>query len=51
MVQDSAVESQLKSMKSLIGRLGDGALNTAFEKASEGQYGQFQWKGMIYPQE
>jgi len=41
----------LNKMQSLLQELGDNALNQAFEKAMAGQYGQFQWKGMVYPQE
>jgi len=38
----------LDKMQNLLSTLGDDALNKAFEKARKGQYGQFQWKGMIY---
>lgn len=41
----------LNKMEDLLKELGDDALNRAFEKARRGQYGQFQWKGMVYPQE
>jgi hypothetical protein len=48
MVDDSNVKPHLDSLKSLINELQDEALNRAFDKACEGQYGQFQWKGMVY---
>lgn len=48
MVEDSNVKPHLNSLKSLINELDDEPLNFAFNKACEGQYGQFQWKGMIY---
>lgn len=49
MVDDS--KEQLVTMQSLLTELGDDALNQAFERAMRGQYGQFQWKGMVYQQE
>jgi hypothetical protein len=48
MVEDTTVKPELERMQALIGELGDEALNKAFEKARCGQYGQFQWKGMVY---
>ncbi|MGI0480813.1 AAA family ATPase [Geminocystis sp. CENA526] len=48
MVDDSNVKPHLDSLKSLINELQDEPLNRAFDKACEGQYGQFQWKGMVY---
>lgn len=48
MVEDSNVKPHLDSLKSLINELQDEPLNRAFAKACEGQYGQFQWKGMVY---
>lgn len=51
MVEDSLVREPLEQMKVLIGELGDEPLTQAFEKACQGQYGQFQWKGMVYQQQ
>lgn len=48
MVEDSNVKPHLDNLKSLISELQDEPLNRAFDKACEGQYGQFQWKGMVY---
>ncbi|MDB9312245.1 AAA family ATPase [Spirulina sp. CS-785/01] len=48
MVEDATVREALDKMHSLIAELGDEALNKAFEQARQGQYGQFQWKGMVY---
>jgi 5-methylcytosine-specific restriction endonuclease McrBC GTP-binding regulatory subunit McrB len=48
MVEEKNVKEELKKIERLISQLGDEALNQAFEKAREGQYGQFQWKGMVY---
>ncbi len=48
MVEDSNVKPHLDELKTLINELQDEPLNRAFEKACEGQYGQFQWKGMVY---
>lgn len=50
MVEDSLVREALEQMKALISELGDEPLTQAFEQACQGQYGQFQWKGMVYPQ-
>ena len=50
MVEESNVKEALEQMQALLSELGDEALNQAFEKARQGQYGQFQWKGMVYPQ-
>lgn len=51
MVEEKNVKDALDDMERLISGLGDNALNQAFEKARKGQYGQFQWKGMVYPQD
>lgn len=48
MVEDSKVKPQLEKFKTLIDKLEDESLKQAFELACHGQYGQFQWKGMIY---
>ncbi len=48
-VEDHTVQPHLHQMQLLIDEFGDKALTDAFEKACAGQYGQFQWKGMIYP--
>jgi predicted nucleic acid-binding Zn-ribbon protein len=48
MVEDSNVKPQLDRLKNLIAELGDESLKQAFQVACQGQYGQFQWKGMIY---
>lgn len=48
-VEDHTVQPYLHQMQLLIDEFGDKALTDAFEKACAGQYGQFQWKGMIYP--
>ena len=49
MIEDN--REALDKMQNLLQELGDDALNEAFRKAKLGQYGQFQWKGMVYPQE
>ena len=49
MIEDN--REALGKMQNLLQELGDDALNEAFKKAMLGQYGQFQWKGMVYPQE
>ncbi len=49
MIEDN--REALDRMQNLLQELGDDALNEAFRKAKLGQYGQFQWKGMVYPQE
>lgn len=51
MVEEKKVKEALDKMESLLSQLNDEPLNKAFKKAREGQYGQFQWKGMIYPQD
>ena len=51
MVEESKVKEELNKLEILLSGLGDDALNKAFKKAREGQYGQFQWKGMVYPQD
>jgi hypothetical protein len=51
MVEEKNVKDALDDMERLISGLGDNALNQAFDKARNGQYGQFQWKGMVYPQD
>lgn len=51
MVEDSLVREALEQMKVLISEFGDEPLTQAFEQACQGQYGQFQWKGMVYPQQ
>jgi 5-methylcytosine-specific restriction endonuclease McrBC GTP-binding regulatory subunit McrB len=51
MVEDTTVKPVLDKMEALLSELQDDALNQAFEKARNGQYGQFQWKGMVYQQE
>jgi hypothetical protein len=51
MVEEKNVKEALDRMESLLSQLNDEPLNQAFKKAREGQYGQFQWKGMIYPQD
>ena len=51
MVEEKNVEEALDRMESLLSQLNDEPLNKAFKKAREGQYGQFQWKGMVYSQD
>jgi hypothetical protein len=51
MVEEKNVKEALDKMESLLSQLNDEPLNRAFKKAREGQYGQFQWKGMVYPQD
>jgi hypothetical protein len=51
MVDETEVRENLDKMQFLLAELGDEALNAAFEKARIGQYGQFQWKGMVYSQD
>ena len=50
MVEEKNVKEALDNMGILLSELNDDALNQAFKKAREGQYGQFQWKGMVYRQ-
>ena len=50
MVEEKNVKEALDRMESLLSELNDDALDQAFKKAREGQYGQFQWKGMVYRQ-
>jgi chromosome segregation ATPase len=40
---------ELDQLSELIKRIGDEPLTKAFEVAKEGSFGQFQWRGMIYP--
>lgn len=40
--------TELDEMKRLIQELDDPALTEAFDRAKQGRYGQFQWKGMLY---
>jgi len=42
---------ELEEMKQLIDELNDPPLNGAFEKARNSSTGQFEWKGLIYPEE
>lgn len=51
MVEETEGKTALDRMQTLLSELGDEALNEAFKKARQGQYGQFQWKGMIYRQD
>ena len=51
MVEEKNVKKALDTLESLLSQLNDEPLNQAFKKACEGQYGQFQWKGMVYPQD
>ncbi|TYQ29255.1 AAA family ATPase [Pseudanabaena sp. UWO310] len=51
MVDESSVKEELDKMQKLLVSLGDPDLNEAFAKARTGQYGQFQWKGVVYRQE
>ena len=51
MVEETESRKALNKMQSLLSELGDDALNQAFENARKGQYGQFQWKGMVYHQD
>ena len=51
MVEEKNVKKALDTLESLLSQLNDEPLNQAFKKAREGQYGQFQWKGMVYPQD
>ncbi len=51
MVEEKNVKEALDKMESLLSQLNDEPLNQAFKKARDGQYGQFQWKGMVYPQD
>ncbi|MGY6530601.1 MAG: AAA family ATPase [Cyanobacterium sp.] len=48
MVEDSNVKPHLDRLKNLVDELGDESLKQAFTVACNGQYGQFQWKGMVY---
>ena len=50
-LEDTTVNNELEKMGALIDKLNDTALKTAFEKAKQGRYGQFQWKGMVYQNE
>ena len=51
MVEEKNVKEAMDKMESLLSQLNDEPLNQAFKKARDGQYGQFQWKGMVYPQD
>lgn len=42
---------ELESFGVIINRLGDVSLIKAFEQAKEGRFGQFQWRGFVYPDE
>ncbi|MDT9273655.1 MAG: AAA family ATPase [Limnospira sp. PMC 737.11] len=42
---------ELEEMKQLIEQLGDEPLTKAFEKSRNSSTGQFEWKGLIYPEE
>jgi hypothetical protein len=39
---------ELDQFEIIIKKLGDNSLIIAFEKAREGSYGQFNWKGLVY---
>lgn len=51
MVEEKNVKEALDKMEYLLSKLNDEPLNEAFDKARKGQYGQFQWKGMVYRQD
>lgn len=51
MVEEREVKTALDRMEALLAKLGDNTLNDAFAIARVGQYGQFQWKGLVYDQE
>ncbi|MDT9184763.1 AAA family ATPase [Limnospira sp. PMC 289.06] len=42
---------ELEEMKQLIEQLGDEPLTRAFERSRNSSTGQFEWKGLIYPEE
>ncbi|MCM1982026.1 AAA family ATPase [Lyngbya confervoides] len=51
MVEERTVKESLDALERLLAQLGDEALSQAFEKARLGHYGQFQWQGVVYPQD
>jgi hypothetical protein len=44
-------QEELNKFASLIEELGDASLKEAFIKARGSRSGQFEWKGLIYPEE
>jgi uncharacterized coiled-coil DUF342 family protein len=51
MVHEEHNQQALKRIGDIIAtEINDSALQEAFNKAKEGQYGQFHWKGLIYPE-
>jgi AAA domain (dynein-related subfamily) len=44
-------QEELSKFASLIEELGDASLTEAFKKAENSRSGQFEWKGLIYPEE
>jgi Chromosome segregation ATPases len=44
-------QEELNKFTSLIEQLGDASLTEAFKKARGSRSGQFEWKGLIYPEE
>jgi 5-methylcytosine-specific restriction endonuclease McrBC GTP-binding regulatory subunit McrB len=42
---------ELEDFSRLINQIGDRALIDAFETARQGHFGQFQWRGFVYPEE
>ena len=44
-------QEELNKFASLIEQLGDASLIEAFKKAQNSRSGQFEWKGLIYPEE
>lgn len=44
-------QDNLQELGAIIEEMGDSILKAAFTKAKVGHYGQFQWKGLVYPEE
>ncbi|MBE9168941.1 hypothetical protein IQ238_15950 [Pleurocapsales cyanobacterium LEGE 06147] len=42
---------ELENFSSIFKQIGDRALIDAFETAKEGHFGQFQWRGFVYPEQ
>ncbi len=52
MVEEVDTKEGLKALGNFIDRyIQDSALREAFDKACIGKYGQFHWKGLVYPEE
>jgi len=50
-VHEEQNQQALKHLGDIItAEINDAALQEAFNKAKEGQYGQFHWKGLVYPE-